>query len=85
MIWKFAAAWGELRQADKQNHLDINSLGRKVRKYDKLTWQRLDNMETFLQNRFDYNPPSINLFEEEEYEPPNSFLHISLYCDAIAA
>lgn len=66
MIWRFAAAWGSLREADKKNHDDINNLGRKVRKYDRLTWQRIDSLEAFLQNRHDYNPPSLNIFDEDK-------------------
>ena len=66
VLWKFASAWGSLREADRKNHDDINNLGRKVRKYDRLTWQRIDSLEAFLQIRYDYNPPSLNLFDEDK-------------------
>ena len=66
MIWRFASAWGSLREADKTNHRDINALGQRVRRYDRLTWERLDNIETFLQENYGYNPPSLNLFEDDK-------------------
>lgn len=66
LIWKVASKYGELKEADKRNHDDTNNLGRKVRKYDRLTWQRIDSIEAFLQARHDYNPPSLNLFEDDK-------------------
>lgn len=63
---KFGMAYGRLIQADKANHEDINNLGKKVRKYDKITWQRLDNIENFLTEKARYNPPSLNIFDGED-------------------
>lgn len=64
MIWKFAAAWGSLRQADKDNYNDINAIGKRMRQTDKLTWQRIDAIENFLITK-GFNPPSLNIFEED--------------------
>lgn len=63
---KFGMAYGRLIQADKLNYEDINRLGKKVRRFNKLTWQRLDNLEEFLSEKARYTPPSLNLFEEED-------------------
>ncbi len=65
IIWKFASAWGGLKQADKDNHDDINAIGKRMRQTDKLTWQRIDAIENFLSNR-GYNPPSLNIFEDDK-------------------
>lgn len=49
LIWKLASTYGELKRADFDNKKDINNLGKKVNKIDDLTWQRIDNIEEFLQ------------------------------------
>lgn len=65
IIWKFASAWGGLKQSDKDNRDDINAIGKRMRQTDKLTWQRIDAIEKFLAIR-GYNPPSLNIFEDDK-------------------
>ena len=66
LIWKVSANYGELKQADKQNHEDINNIARKQRRVDKLLWQRMDSLEEYMRENLDYQPPSLNLFDEDK-------------------
>lgn len=67
LIWKLAQAYGELKKADQNNKTDINNLGKTVRTYDRLTWERLDTIETYLEESGG-DPPfrrkSLNLFND---------------------
>lgn len=65
VLWRFASAWGGLKQTDKDLLKDINSLGKVMRHRDKLTWQRLDRIEAYLQENYNYNPPSLNVFDDD--------------------
>lgn len=66
VTWKAASVYGELKTEIKKNREDINNLGRQLRQFDRLAWQRLDNIDNFLQQNYNYNPSSLNLFEQEE-------------------
>lgn len=66
LIWKLATAYGELKKADHNNKVDINQLGQSVRRTDRLSWERMDNIEEYLEN-LPTDPPfrrkSLNLFD----------------------
>lgn len=71
LIWKLASAYGELKRADYDNKKDLNNLGQKVRQIDSLTWQRVDEIEDFLEDlppspgKLPFRRKSLKIFEKE--------------------
>ncbi len=63
-VWKTASAYGELKYRDRVNQKDIDGLGQKSRRFEALTFQRLDALESFLIEKARYLPPSLHYFEE---------------------
>ncbi|MGB3536008.1 MAG: hypothetical protein WBA13_21140 [Microcoleaceae cyanobacterium] len=65
ITWKVAAVYGQLKRNDELNKHDLNNIGKKVRRIQSLSWQRLDNIEAFLEKKAAYHPPTLEYFEDD--------------------
>lgn len=65
IVWKAASVYGELKSTIQKNAEDISQIAKLLRRNDKLSWQRMNKMEEFLQSKGGYNPVSLSLFDDD--------------------